>query len=54
MYEEALRQVNEHLQAGKPAKAIETLESYIFIGPTEKYESMARDEIQKLRSEHGV
>lgn len=54
MYEEALRQVDEHLQAGKPEKAIETFESYIFIGPTEKYESMAKDEIKKLRSKYGV
>ncbi len=54
MYEEALKQVDEYLQAGKPEKAIETFESYIFIGPTEKYESMARDKIEKLRSKYGV
>lgn len=54
MYEEALRQVDEHLQGGKPEKAIETLESYIFIGPTEKYEHMAREAIKKLRSKYGV
>lgn len=54
MYEEALRQADEHLQAGNPAKAIETFESYIFIGPIEKYKNMARDEIEKLRSKYGV
>lgn len=54
MYEEALRQVDEHLQAGNPQKAIETFESYIFIGPTEKYEKMARKEIKKLQRKYGV
>jgi len=54
MFQEALRQVAEHLQAGKHEKAIETFESYIFIGPTEKYENMANEEIKKLRSKYGV
>ena len=54
MFEEALRQVGEHLQAGKPEEAVKTLESYIFIGPTEKYEDMARNKLKKLRSEYGV
>ncbi len=54
MYEEVMKQVDEHLQAGKPEKAIETFESFMFIGPTEKYEIMARDEIKKLRSKYGL
>lgn len=54
MYQEALRQVAEHLQAGKPEKAIETFESYLFIGPTDKYENMANEEIRKLRRKYGV
>jgi len=54
MYQEALRQVDEYLQAGKPEKAIETFESFIFIGPTEKYGNMAKDEIQKLRRKYNV
>ena len=54
MYEEALRQAAEHIEAGKPREAVKTLESYIFIGPTEKYENMARQEMEKLRREYGV
>ena len=54
MFQEALRQATEHLQAGKPEKAIETFESYLFIGPTEKYENMAKEELKKLRSKYGV
>jgi len=54
MFQEAHRQAAEHLQAGKPEKAIETFESYLFIGPTEKYENMAKEEIKKLRSKYGV
>ncbi len=54
MYQEALRQAEEHIQAGKPKKAIETFESYVFIGPTEKYEVKAKSEIEKLRKKYRV
>jgi hypothetical protein len=54
MYQEALRQVEDHIQAGKIEKAIETFESYIFIGPTEKYERKAKNEIEKLRKKYRV
>jgi len=54
IYEEALRQANEHLKAGNPEKAIETFESYIFIGPVEEYESKAKNEIEKLRKKYRV
>ena len=54
MFQEALRQVAEQIQAGKPDQAIETLESYLYIGPTEKYENLANEEIRKIRSKYGV
>lgn len=54
MYQEALRQAEEHIQAGKPKKAIETFGSYVFIGPTEKYEVKAKSEIEKLRKKYRV
>lgn len=54
MFQEALRQVAEHLRAGKPAKAIETLESYLFIGPIEKLENLANEEIKKLKRKYRV
>ncbi len=54
MFQEAIRQVTEHLHGGNTKKAIETLESYLFIGPTERYEHLANDEIRKIRSKYGV
>ena len=54
MYEEASKQANEHLKAGIPERAIEAYEAYIFIGPNEKYENMARNAIEKIKSEHRV
>jgi len=54
MYEAALQQAEKHLLAEKPEKAIETFESYIFIGPTEKYENLARNEIKKLKREYNI
>jgi len=54
MYQEALRQTDEYLQAGKPEKAVETFESYILISPTEKYEGKAKSEIDKLRKKYRV
>ena len=54
MFEEAKRQAEEHCNSGNPEKAVETYESYIFIGPTEKYENLAKDEIEKLQSQYSV
>lgn len=54
MFQEAIRQVTEHLHGGNPKKAIETLESYLFIGPTEWYENLANEEIRKIRSKYGA
>jgi len=54
MFQEALRQAEEHIQAGCPEKAIETFESYVFIGSTEKYKGKAKSEIEKLRKKYRV
>lgn len=54
MYQEAIRQVTDHLRGGNPKRAIETLESYLFIGPSEKYENLANEEIKKIRGKYGV
>lgn len=54
MFQEALQQAEEHIRAGSPEKAIETFESYIFIGPTEEYEGKAKSEIEKLRKKYRV
>ena len=54
MFQEASRQADEHLQVGKPEKAIETFESYLFIVPSDKYENKAKNEIEKLRKEYYV
>ena len=54
MYQVAMRQAEEHINDGKPEKAIETFESYVYIGPTEKYADKAKREIEKLRKKYRV
>ena len=54
MYEKALSMVKEYLDQEMLEKAIETLESYIFISPHEVYEKKARVKIRELQNEHGL
>ena len=54
MYETAIEMAEEHLVNNLPKRAIETLESYIFIGPHEKYEKLAQIKLKELRVKHGL
>ena len=54
MYKRALRKVDQYLEAGKPEKAIETLESFIFIGPSAKYLRKASSKINQIQNEHAL
>ncbi len=52
--ETALSMVQEHLNKQMPEKAIETLESYLFISPHETYEKRAQSRIKELKKEHNL
>lgn len=54
MYENASIMVREHIEAGNIDRAVECLESFIFMGPSKKYEELAKNQIQKIKKEHGV
>ena len=45
---------NEYCAEGSPQRAIETLESFIFIGPPPEYEALAKEAINAIRAKHGV
>ena len=54
MFEEVIRQAENYLLEGKPEKAIETYEMYIFIGPVVKYEKLAEQKIIDLRKSNNL
>jgi len=54
MYEVACTLSKEHIDSGNIAKAIETFESFIFIGQPNKYEEKAKNEIIKIKQNHNV
>jgi hypothetical protein len=51
---EAERVALEYCNDGKPEKAVSTFESYISIGPAEKYAMLAKQSIKKVKDEYGV
>ncbi len=51
---EAKRIAEEYCQEGNVGKALSTLESFIFIGPSSHYEDLARKAIEALREKHGI
>ena len=54
MFETAIEMTEEYLKNNLPKRAIETLESYIFIGPHEKYEELAQKKLEELRLKYGL
>ena len=54
MYQSAIEIVDEYLGNDLPKRAIETLESYIFIGPHEKYEKLAQGKLKELKKQYGL
>jgi hypothetical protein len=53
-FDEAQRMANEYCAAGLPLRAVETYESYLFIGPSQKYETLAKQALSDLKAKHGV
>jgi hypothetical protein len=53
-FAEAQRVANEYCAEGLPQRAIETYESFLYIGPPEQYETLARQAVRELRAKHGV
>jgi hypothetical protein len=53
-FEEAKRIAEEYCSEGNVQEAIKTFEAFIFIGPTEGVEALARQEIVRLKNEYGV
>lgn len=51
---EAQRVADEYCAEGSPQRAIETLESFIFIGPPPEYIALAQEAIHTIREKHGV
>ncbi len=54
MFSVAKKQAEEYLEAGRFERAIETYESYLFIGPSERFEAMAREALEKVKQKHGA
>jgi len=54
MYETAIEMAEEYLENNLPKRAVETIESYLFIGPHEKYEKMAQEKLKELRQKYGL
>ena len=54
MYETAIEMAEEHLENNSPKRAVETIESYLFIGPHEKYEKLAQKKLKELRRKYGL
>jgi hypothetical protein len=53
-FDEAQRVANEYCAEGSPQRAIETYESFLSIGPSERYEVLAKQAVTELRAKHGV
>lgn len=53
-FNEAKNVAEEYIRDGKPDKAIETFESFIFIGPSESVVAKAREAIERVKKEYGV
>jgi hypothetical protein len=53
-FAEAQRVANEYCAEGLPQRAIETYESFLFIGPPEPYETLVRQAVKEIRAKHGV
>jgi hypothetical protein len=53
-FAEAQRVADDYCAEGRPQRAVATYESFIFVGPPEQYEALAREAIQVIRAKHGV
>jgi len=53
-FEEAKRVAHDYCREGNHKQAIATFESFLFIGPSEHTAALARDEIARLKREHGA
>ena len=54
MYDLACAMSQDHIEAGNIDKAIETFETFIFIGQPNKYEEKAKNEIKNIKQKYGV
>jgi len=54
MFGQAILQAEEFVEAGKIDDAVKTFESFIFIGPPDEFQEMAKNEIEKLKGGNGV
>ncbi|MES9857895.1 MAG: hypothetical protein ABW166_15045 [Sedimenticola sp.] len=54
MFGKAILQAQTFCESGNHLEAIKTFESFIFIGPPEEFEHMAKNEIKKLNQQYGV
>ncbi len=53
-FDQAKRVADDYCREGNHKQAIATFESFLFIGPSEKTASLAREEIARLKREHGA
>jgi len=53
-FDQAKRVADDYCREGNHKQAIATFESYLFIGPSEKTAALAREEIARLKREHGA
>ncbi|MEX1033887.1 MAG: hypothetical protein WDZ30_11050 [Cellvibrionaceae bacterium] len=53
-FQEAKKIAEEYVEEGQLDQAISAIESFIFIGPTGPAESLAREELARLREKNGV
>jgi len=51
---EAQQVADDYCAEGLPQRAIATYESFIFIGPPQEFEALAREAIKVIRAKHGV
>lgn len=54
MFDDAVTWAEEYIQLGRPEKAVEILEQFIFIAPDERIKSMAKNKVQELKNEFAL
>ena len=53
-FDQAKSLANDYCREGNHKQAIATFESFLFIGPSEQTSALAREEIARLKREHGA
>ena len=54
MFGQAILQAEEFVEVGNIDEAIKTFESFIFIGPPDELQEMAKNEIRRIKGGNGV